>query len=44
MNDADFLSAADYSFLDFPDDGSSLYMSLPKSGFDIADFFSHPFA
>ncbi|KAK5049452.1 hypothetical protein LTR84_004381 [Exophiala bonariae] len=43
LDDADFLSAADYNFLDFPDDGTSLYMSLPKSGFDIADFFSHPF-
>jgi hypothetical protein len=31
------------SFLDFPAPNSSLYMTLPQSGYDIADFFADPF-
>ncbi|KAF5641398.1 transcriptional regulatory [Fusarium sp. NRRL 52700] len=31
------------SFLDFPVASSSLYMTLPESGYDIADFFGNPF-
>jgi hypothetical protein len=33
----------DYNYLNFPDENSSLYMTLPNSGFGIVDFFDHPF-
>lgn len=40
---ADFSAAAEFNALDFPDVGSSLYMSLPQSGYDIASLFNYPF-
>ncbi|KAH7308924.1 hypothetical protein B0I35DRAFT_440994 [Stachybotrys elegans] len=44
MNNMDEDDISDgLSFLDFPAPSSSLYMTLPRSGYDIADFFGNPF-
>ncbi|KAG7407188.1 hypothetical protein Forpe1208_v012565 [Fusarium oxysporum f. sp. rapae] len=44
MNNIDEGDISDgLSFLDFPAPSSSLYMTLPESGYDIADFFGNPF-
>ncbi|OAL04209.1 hypothetical protein IQ06DRAFT_95615 [Phaeosphaeriaceae sp. SRC1lsM3a] len=44
MDDCDISGSDGLSFLDFPAASSSLYMTLPRSGYDIADFFGDPFA
>ncbi|PVH91671.1 hypothetical protein DM02DRAFT_663725 [Periconia macrospinosa] len=44
MDEGDISEMDRLSFLDFPAPSSSLYMTLPWSGYDIADFFSNNFA
>jgi hypothetical protein len=43
MNMDDVAMPDGLGFLDFPAPDSSLYMTLPQSGYDIADFFGNPF-
>ena len=43
VNEDDVSETDGLSFLDFPAPSSSLYMTLPTSGYDIADFFGDPF-